>query len=87
MAYLLGALFAALAARLPDARWPRPFLAVGALGGYTTYSTFALEVVELGRAGAPGAAAGYVLVSLAGGVVAVAAGSLAAHAFLGRTER
>ena len=35
---LLGVLLAVLAARSPEPAWPRPFLAVGVLGGYTTYS-------------------------------------------------
>lgn len=82
---LLGALFAVLAARLPDASWPRPFLAVGVLGGYTTYSAFAVEVVRLAEAGAVLVAGGYVVVSVVGGVAAVAAGTLAAHATLGRS--
>ena len=81
---LLGMLFAVLAARFPDAAWPRPFLAVGVLGGYTTYSAFAVEVVRLAEAGAVVTAAAYVVVSVVGGVATVAAGTLVAHAMLGR---
>jgi fluoride exporter len=81
---LLGALFAVLAARFPDAAWPRPLLAVGVLGGYTTYSAFAVEVVRLIESGAPVVAGTYVVASVVGGVAAVAAGTLAAHAALGR---
>jgi CrcB protein len=84
---LFGVLLAALTARFPDSSWPRPFLAVGVLGGYTTYSTFAVEVAGLARAGDTGLAAGYVLASVVGGVAAVAAGTLAAHAVLRRTQR
>ena len=82
---LLGALFAVLVARAPEARWPRPFLAVGVLGGFTTYSAFAVEVVRLTEAGAVVTAGAYVLVSVVGGVVAVAAGTLAAQAALGHS--
>ena len=81
---LLGVLFAVLAARFPDAAWPRPLLAVGLLGGYTTYSAFAVEVVRLAESGAVLTAGGYVVASVIGGVAAVAAGTLAAHAVLGR---
>jgi CrcB protein len=81
---LLGALLAVLAARAPGASWPRPFLAGGVLGGYTTYSTFAVEVVRLTESGAVLGASAYVVVSVVGGVAAVAAGTLAAHAVLGR---
>ena len=70
-------LLARLAARSPEPGWARPFLAVGVLGGYTTYSTFALEVVDLGDDGAVALAAGYVLLSVVGGVAAVALGALA----------
>lgn len=82
---LLGALIAVSAARAPLASWPRPFLAVGVLGGYTTYSAFAVEVVRLTEAGEVAAAGGYVLVSVVGGVAAVAAGTRAAYAALGRS--
>jgi fluoride exporter len=80
---LLGILFAVLAARFPDADWPRPLLAVGVLGGYTTYSAFAVEVVRLAESGALLPAGAYVVVSVVGGVAAVAAGTVATHALLG----
>ncbi|MCW2697547.1 MAG: Camphor resistance CrcB protein [Modestobacter sp.] len=71
---LIGVLLAVLPARAPAHRWLRPFLATGVLGGWTTYSTFAVDVVHLAEAGAWGAAAGYVVASVVGGVLAVAAG-------------
>ena len=74
---LIGALLAALAARDPEPSWVRPFLGVGVLGGYTTYSTFAVEVVGLVDGGRTVLAAGYVLTSVVGGVLAVALGALA----------
>ena len=81
---LLGVLLAVLAARAPEAHWPRPFLAVGVLGGYTTYSAFAVEVIQLAESGAFLVAGAYVVVSVVGCVAAVAAGTLAARAALGR---
>ena len=74
---LIGVLLAVLAAQVPEPAWVRPFLGVGVLGGYTTYSTFAVEVVELVDGGAAVPAAGYVLTSVLGGVAAVALGALA----------
>jgi CrcB protein len=44
---LIGVLLAVLLARFPDHPWLRPLLAVGVLGGYTTYSTFAVDAVRL----------------------------------------
>jgi len=77
---VFGVLIALLAARSPEPPWARPFLAVGVLGGYTTYSAFAVEVVGLAEAGRPVPAVGYVLVSVVGGVLAVAAGARAVRA-------
>ncbi len=71
---LIGVLLGVLASRTPEPAWARPFLAVGVLGGYTTYSAFAVEVVGLTDAGAVATAVGYLLVSVLGGVLAVAAG-------------
>jgi fluoride exporter len=81
---LIGVLLAVLLARAPTHPWLRPFLATGVLGGYTTYSTFAVDTVHLAEAGAWAAAVGYVLVSVAGGVLAVAAGLWAGRAVAGR---
>ena len=80
MAYLL----AALVARPPEPAWARPFLGVGVLGGYTTYSTFAVEVARLVEDGTPLLAAGYVLASVVGGILAVALGARLGRAAAGR---
>jgi CrcB protein len=71
---VLGVLLGLLFARHPDHPWLRPFLGTGVLGGYTTFSTFAVETVELADAGAWASAGAYVAVSVVGGVLAAAAG-------------
>jgi CrcB protein len=71
---LMGVLLAVLAARRPDDDRLRTFLGAGVLGGFTTFSAFAVEVADLLRAGSPLLAVAYVLVSVLGGLVAVAAG-------------
>jgi len=71
---LMGVLLAVLAARRPDDDRLRTFLGAGVLGGFTTFSAFAVEVADLLRAGAPVLAASYVVVSVLGGLVAVALG-------------
>lgn len=65
-----GLLFAALDGREHSA-WLRALLMVGVLGGFTTWSSFALEALMLGRGEHPAWAPTYVLVSLAGGLVLV----------------
>lgn len=80
---LLGALLAALTGRSPEPAWVRPFLGVGVLGGFTTYSTFAVEVVGLVDRGAPVLAAGYVLASTVGGIGAVVLGGQAVRSAQG----
>ncbi len=77
---VLGLLIGLVFARSPDSPWLRPFLGTGVLGGYTTFSAFAVETVQLTDAGRPGVAAGYVLVSVVGGVAASALGLLAGRA-------
>ena len=71
---LLGLLLGAVVPRHPDREWLRPLLATGVLGGFTTYSTFAVDAVRLVDDGAAAGAAGYVVASVAGGVLAAAAG-------------
>ena len=59
----------------------RLFLGVGFLGGFTTFSSFALDAVTLAERGAGGLAALYVLGSLAGAIGGVAAGLALAKGF------
>jgi CrcB protein len=52
----------------------REGLGVGLLGGFTTFSTFSVQVVVEVDGGKPGKAALYVVASVVGGVAAAAAG-------------
>lgn len=52
-------------------RYLRPFLAVGVLGGYTTFSTYALDAQVLLADGRVFPAIGYLLGTLLGALVAV----------------
>jgi fluoride exporter len=76
-AFLLGLLLEALARTGPDdgrRRDARLLLGTGALGGYTSYSTLALETVELLDAGDARTAVLYAAGSVVLGLVAAGAG-------------
>ncbi len=83
---LIGVLLAVLLSRFPSSTWVRPFLAVGVLGGYTTFSTFAVDLLRLGEAGAWLPAAGYLVASVVGGVACVVLGLGGARAVLHSEE-
>lgn len=57
-----------------------PFLMTGILGGFTTFSAFSLDAATLFERGQTGAAAGYVLASVALSLAGLAAGLLLARA-------
>jgi len=71
---LIGALMVLLAEAWPPSRYLRPFLGIGVLGGYTTFSTYVLDARNLLVTGHAGPAAAYLLGSLAVGLAAVWAG-------------
>ena len=59
----------------------RYFLMVGVMGGYTTFSTFSLQTLELFRAGNPGLAATNVALSMVLCLLGVWLGATAARSF------
>jgi CrcB protein len=77
---VLGSLvIGVLAAVIPaESRWlsdnARDFLMIGICGGFTTFSSFSLESLNLARNGEWGAAAGYTLGSVVLCLAAVAIG-------------
>lgn len=68
---LIGALMVLLLELTYPHRLARPFLGVGVLGGYTTYSTFAVDVQRLLLDHRPLVALSYVVVTVLGCAVAV----------------
>ena len=76
---LMGVLVGVLARNAASENW-RLLLAVGVLGGFTTFSAFSLEVVTMIERGAFGVAFGYVLVSVIGSIAALFAGLSAVRA-------
>ncbi len=71
---LLMGVLAGLLARGAVAEGWRAFAGVGLLGGFTTFSAFSLDAVELAGRGALGMAAGYVLLSVLGSIAALTVG-------------
>ena len=71
---LLMGLLVGVLARITTAEPWRLFVGVGVLGGFTTFSSFALDAVTLAEGGAPFSALGYVLLSVTGAIAALAAG-------------
>jgi CrcB protein len=67
---VLGFVVAASLSRSAPSRYTRPLLGTGFCGGLTTFSTFSVEVDLLLRAGRLATAAGYVAVSVLGGLAA-----------------
>ncbi|HJQ15770.1 MAG TPA: fluoride efflux transporter CrcB [Allosphingosinicella sp.] len=74
---LMGLLAGVLAHR--GGEQVRLFVAVGILGGFTTFSAFSLEAFAMIQRGALAGAAGYALASVAGSVAMLALGLWAAR--------
>jgi fluoride exporter len=79
---LIGLLMVSIVDVRRPHRLVRPFLGVGLLGGYTTFSTYVVETQSLIQAGDPRTAFGYFGGSVVGALLAVQIGVL-----LGRFPR
>ncbi|OXM52827.1 chromosome condensation protein CrcB [Amycolatopsis thailandensis] len=71
---LIGILMAALTATADPHRLLRPFLGVGILGGYTTFSTYATDTLDLVTNGRPFTGLAYAFGTVVAALVAVYAG-------------
>ena len=69
-AFALGVLMVVVTDLLPPSRHLRPFVGVGFLGGYTTFSTYALEARGLLVGGHAGLAVAYLFGTLVAGLIA-----------------
>ena len=74
-AFAMGLLVAYLVDRPGVHQLARPFVGVGLLGGWTTFSALAIEVVQLGVADEVQLALAYVAATFLVGTLAVAAGT------------
>jgi CrcB protein len=71
--FLIGVLMVLITEVWVAHRLVRPFLGVGFLGGFTTFSTYAVEITGLLRPGTVGVAFAYLAGTLVSAVVAVLA--------------
>ncbi len=84
----MGLLMVVLTERLRPHPLVRPFLGTGILGGYTTFSTYALDARGLFDGGRPGTALLYLAATLAAAMAAVTGAAALTRLVLGpRPER
>ncbi|MEU4476414.1 CrcB family protein [Micromonospora sp. NPDC023888] len=84
---LIGVLMAVLTHLDGGHPLARPFLGVGVLGGFTTFSTYAVDIQQALVADAPGTALAYLAAALLGALVAVGLGDAATAGLLRRASR
>jgi CrcB protein len=72
--FLIGVLMVLVVERWPAHRLVRPLLGTGVLGGFTTFSTYAVDTRTLVAADRDGLAAAYLVGTLVLGLLAVATG-------------
>ncbi len=73
---IIGCFMVMITERFSPHALVRPFLGTGFLGGYTTFSTYAVDIVLLSRAGHLVTAGVYLILTLIGSLLAVTAGML-----------
>ncbi len=82
--FLIGSLMVLITEVYPGSRLIRPFLGVGVLGGFTTFSAY---IIDIGRAASGGAtfiAVAFAFTTLAAALLAAAAGMYTTRRFHGR---
>ncbi|MEU6246899.1 CrcB family protein [Glycomyces sp. NPDC047010] len=84
---LIGALMVVVTEVAPDRRLLRPFLGVGVLGGFTTFSTFIVGVGRAVDAGAALLAVAYAFATIAAALTAAALGMWATRRLISRRRR
>lgn len=82
---LIGVLMVVITEVRDAHRLVRPFLGVGLLGGYTTFSTATVETLALLSVGRPVAAVGYLAATPTLAVLACACGVVATRLLAGRS--
>jgi fluoride exporter len=80
-AFVLGVLLTFVLERWPPTHYVRPFGAIGVLGAFTTFSTFAVESDVLVKDGHVGTAIAYDVLSLVVGIGAAYAGIVVGRAW------
>ena len=85
--FVLGALMVFVLEVWRPSRYVRPFLGVGVLGGYTTFSTASMEAVELAGRGSWPVVAAYLLGSVVAGLAAAWLGVILARVTARRRPR
>lgn len=84
---LIGVLMAVVFELTAPHRLLRPFLGIGVLGGFTTFSTYAVDVRTLLAADRPAVALGYLLLTPLAALVAVWAGARITRSLISRRQR
>lgn len=83
----IGVLMVVLAERWPQRRLVRPFLGTGVLGGFTTFSTYAVDGQHLATGGHLAVAALYLVATPVLALLAAALGTRLARVLLTRRSR
>jgi CrcB protein len=78
---VLGVLLTFVLERWPPTRYVRPFLAIGVLGAFTTWSTLAVETDLLVKDGYAARAAVYIVASIVAGLVGAYLGIVTGRAW------
>ena len=82
--FLIGVLMVIVTDVITHKRLLRPFLGVGVLGGYTTFSTYVVDIQHAAGEGAPLVALAYLALTLVGALLAVYAGTALTRAAVHR---